>query len=765
MSKRLRTNIIKCTQVSNIHLDTIQYMQLQPAVRASLIRYFKTQSGVSMTSVHLSIALGSVADMSKLVRGILDQMSNIARFRLWVQHVPDILHDVMLCRTLVDSCRRLYNKVAFIEDTLDFEGFLFANDLVLKPHDPSSSLFLSPAMPLLTVAVALRVWDVLDRPELTKQEIYRVGFFVHLCTRWSVDTTVQRLDVYGNTRVAWALDVTNVLRRTFHSCRAMPYLQIYQNLLRWMYAETPKVVGEFVRRTGSVFSLVCWDNVQRDILLLLKEYITGNIPTRIHVGDSGEDCSICLETVDSDDAIELSCRHTFHLTCIESWNAVNNTCPLCRALFKLETLPMKWREWTKPDRLNPQQLHAAENCVRHRFSIVTGAGGTGKTEVAAVVGQYIAWLMQGEFQYPSVCVAPSGKATEVMKNRLGHYKEAFSISTIHRWIIGGHKTSCIPFLFIDEASMVDLWTTWHLLQTARNEGVRHIVLFGDPQQLSPVDSRGTILDAFMSQESCRLVTSLTTNYRSTPGLLSLMDNLRRVALEARGGIQSEWFDTSNSMLCTVPNDDHSALYAKILEMLHTTDPRQTRIIVGRRAPILQPHGKSTEERDEFLLGVHHFFNPTTRTAAEFCVGDVVRSTVNITEDITKGGFQLVVANGSEGVVTAVSPLRVCFQGRQFEKNDDNPTNVRQMFEKLEWGTISTVHKFQGSESHTILAVFLGDFMEHNTMQLLYTAASRARQRLILIMEVRNLALFCTRPGHVVRNSRFNATLVQALLND
>jgi ATP-dependent exoDNAse (exonuclease V) alpha subunit len=85
-----------------------------------------------------------------------------------------------------------------------------------------------------------------------------------------------------------------------------------------------------------------------------------------------------------------------------------------------------------------------------------------------------------------------------------------------------------------------------------------------------------------------------------------------------------------------------------------------------------------------------------------------------------------------------------------------------MFEKLEWGSISTVHKFQGSEAHTIIAVFLGDFVDHNTIQLLYTAASRAKQRLVVIMEEKNLSLFCTRPGRVPRNTRFNQKLQKAL---
>jgi ATP-dependent exoDNAse (exonuclease V) alpha subunit len=122
-----------------------------------------------------------------------------------------------------------------------------------------------------------------------------------------------------------------------------------------------------------------------------------------------------------------------------------------------------------------------------------------------------------------------------------------------------------------------------------------------------------------------------------------------------------------------------------------------------------------------------------------------------------------VANGSEGTVLSLTPISVCFQGHVFTQGDDNSTSVREMFDKLEGGTISTVHKFQGSEAHTIVAVFLGDYRDHNTIQLLYTAASRARKKLIVIMEERNLELFSTRPGHVFRNIAFNNALAKKIV--
>ena len=49
-------------------------------------------------------------------------------------------------------------------------------------------------------------------------------------------------------------------------------------------------------------------------------------------------CSICLELIDTAKSSTLNCKHTFHLTCIEKWNKVANTCPYCRYYYTNDTV-------------------------------------------------------------------------------------------------------------------------------------------------------------------------------------------------------------------------------------------------------------------------------------------------------------------------------------------------------------------------------------------------------------------------------------------
>lgn len=47
-----------------------------------------------------------------------------------------------------------------------------------------------------------------------------------------------------------------------------------------------------------------------------------------------DSCPICLTGSDfSEHFYNLSCNHTFHTKCLQTWMRVNNTCPMCRFEF------------------------------------------------------------------------------------------------------------------------------------------------------------------------------------------------------------------------------------------------------------------------------------------------------------------------------------------------------------------------------------------------------------------------------------------------
>jgi hypothetical protein len=55
------------------------------------------------------------------------------------------------------------------------------------------------------------------------------------------------------------------------------------------------------------------------------------IATTISFNAQSDECSICLIQFDqSDDVVELSCKHTFHRSCVLRWFREKTDCPVCR---------------------------------------------------------------------------------------------------------------------------------------------------------------------------------------------------------------------------------------------------------------------------------------------------------------------------------------------------------------------------------------------------------------------------------------------------
>lgn len=75
------------------------------------------------------------------------------------------------------------------------------------------------------------------------------------------------------------------------------------------------------------------------------------------------ECAVCLEELEDDDKVRLlpTCRHAFHITCIDQWFIENTNCPVCRS-------PVTAPERAGSGRLNPDQL--LEHLLRHGESCV-----------------------------------------------------------------------------------------------------------------------------------------------------------------------------------------------------------------------------------------------------------------------------------------------------------------------------------------------------------------------------------------------------------
>jgi ATP-dependent exoDNAse (exonuclease V) alpha subunit len=728
---------------------------------------------------------------SGTIHHIMDEVSHVRMFHAWIgTQAPSLLRDVSLCRRIIHQCSDLYMNQRTIQEVSDLHELLFAPSPVMNPMNLRSTLFGSPMGRRLSVSDARKVWNYASLPFQTEDQIFKCVFLILVGQKYKVNLLEETLNKGGYRMSTWIIEFLRILRdpKQFGEtyCHVLPW-DVYPRIERWFHTvcdnlcETFHPIQDLILIDDTIY-LLTWYQIELDVVNMIQTYLcpkeqTQTVksylvdPTPVCV----ESCCICLETL-SGMVTELVCKHVYHTTCITEWIKTSKTCPLCRAITKLKTsFENTWSTWdplTK-NMLNIDQRKAIESCLHQSLTVITGAGGTGKTEVARVLGQFVHSIGSDiDHCQASVFLAPTGKAAETIRNRLGKYESCFSLSTIHRWILTNESTPCpspcIPYLLLDESGMVNLWTMWHLLHSAHRAGVQRIVLFGDPHQLPPIQNEGTLLDALTCMTRSSVVHSLTVNYRSSPGLLTMLNHLRAVATRTiHGGIQNDMMETVDSTLSIVTNGDTRELYHQILiHLRNSEDPKQTRVLVSRHCPVLHVDSRGGDKKEDlrdlhetFLVDVYNVFNPSSFrvTSRQFLVGDVVRSTVNVA---TRDGNNLIVANGSEGVVVSLSPTCIRFQDGLLlsSDNEDCHPNIDRLFRTLEHGTLMTIHKYQGSEADTIIGIFTGRFRDFNTIQLLYTAASRSKKKLILIMEDQTLDMYRKHPGRVWRNHIFNSLI-------
>jgi len=80
-----------------------------------------------------------------------------------------------------------------------------------------------------------------------------------------------------------------------------------------MYVTTNSIYGNFYTK-----------NIFNNQVKYKKSQV---IPTEIF---DSEECCICRDNIVYDLVRRLSCKHYFHIGCIDMWLSKNMTCPVCR---------------------------------------------------------------------------------------------------------------------------------------------------------------------------------------------------------------------------------------------------------------------------------------------------------------------------------------------------------------------------------------------------------------------------------------------------
>lgn len=372
------------------------------------------------------------------------------------------------------------------------------------------------------------------------------------------------------------------------------------------------------------------------------------------------------------------------------------------------------------------QKKAIENALTNNFSIITGGPGTGKTTIIKAIVSIFENL-----KYPNekievllskiMLCAPTGRAAQRMKEATGY--NAKTIHSLLEWDPHLNKFNrgiddqlVQELIIIDEFSMVDIFLANSLLKAIRPDAI--VLVVGDPAQLESV-APGNVLGDLVSSSTISTV-KLDLVFRQGDG--------SKIAKLANSIDKNQDLELINTHDMSIINrsDNLKGLVKLVVEKSYCAgyDEIETQVLYPKYAGHAGIDALNEVLKPE-ITSEH--FKTDERT---FQVGDKVMQ--------LKNNYDKSIYNGDIGFVSKIinksakgnqNAIVVNFKGHSVEltKND--------LYELTHAYAIS-IHKSQGSEFKVVvLPVDKGS--EHMlTKKLLYTAITRAKDKLIIIGDIK-----------------------------
>ena len=377
------------------------------------------------------------------------------------------------------------------------------------------------------------------------------------------------------------------------------------------------------------------------------------------------------------------------------------------------------------------QKQAICDAIQNKVFILTGGPGTGKTTVInGIIGVYA--LLEGldlrkKSSLPILLAAPTGRAARRMNELTG-----LPSATIHRHLgmTGDDDTSHLEdyldadFIIVDEFSMVDTWLANQLFSNISSNS--KILIVGDSDQLPSV-SPGQVL-ADLLQISSIPQTRLERIYRQSEEstIVTLASQIRQGILPAdftqKKADRSYFEIASNHITATIEKIIDAAIRSGI---------------PARDIQVLAPMYRGTTGIDAINQLMQELLNPLQKGQISFeasqfhyRTGDKVIHLVNDAE--------VNVFNGDLGYITDLIPGKYT-ESKQDEiiiDFDGNEVSYpRNEWYKIRLAYAMSIHKSQGSEFPVVILPITSASKRMLERNLIYTAITRAKSKLILLGEL------------------------------
>jgi len=390
---------------------------------------------------------------------------------------------------------------------------------------------------------------------------------------------------------------------------------------------------------------------------------------------------------------------------------------------QVDGLEKKLAEQKKLLGLTEEQVFAVKAAVSNRICVLTGGPGTGKTTILKAILNVL-----GSAGISCALAAPTGRAAKRMNEATG--EEA---KTLHRLLEYSYDEDAFQCYFnrnednpleqdtviVDEVSMLDIFLMNNLLRAVK-DGAR-LVLVGDADQLPSVGPGNVMRDLLMSGAVAQV--RLTYRFR----------NAGRIADAAHEILQGEMPEPDDEEFVMVECGSRCDVVEKVREE-YLKCWRQ-----GSDVQVIAPI-KRTEAGTVALNSViRDTVNPAKAGKAEmmfgdrlFRVGDRVMQIKNNYAREWRNYEELSVGEGVfNGDIGTIRDIKAGSVYVLFEDGKNCEYKTTELNE-LDGAFAYTIHKSQGSEFDIVIIPMLYEPNPFFTRNLLYTAVTRAKKKVVLI---------------------------------